>query len=103
MNSTLKNRRHFLQQSSCLLAAGMVIATSGCGAKKLSGCVSPEEQSSGLRASLGYSSQAADVDKSCQDCAFFTPEQDPEACGQCELLQGSVEASGTCNSWSAGA
>lgn len=101
MNSPLKSRRHFLQHSSRLLAAGVILATSACGSKKLAVCVSPEAENSGLRNSLGYSGQASDPDRPCRDCAFFSQSQDSAHCGQCELLQASVDADGTCNSWSA--
>ena len=59
-------------------------------------CVKPESE--GLRRALEYTDPAPDSRQSCSQCGFFTADKPP--CGTCALIQGPVNSSAHCHSWS---
>lgn len=94
---SLSRRELVLRALRCGAAAGLapgLIAR----ARAADSCVAPDSE--GLRASLNYSSEAADPAQSCARCAFFSAEGSNAACGNCTILTGPADASGHCDSWS---
>ena len=62
-------------------------------------CPAGDDQS-GLRESLHYTESSDDHERQCHLCSFFSPGDDPR-CGHCQILGGSVNKNGRCDSWSA--
>lgn len=59
-------------------------------------CVDPSSES--LRESLNYQDPGEDPAQHCQDCGFFSLEEDP--CGNCQIMSGPVSRNAHCDSWS---
>jgi hypothetical protein len=57
--------------------------------------LSPSEEA--LRKSVAYQDVYPDAAKRCEACAFFKPTG--AGCGACQILNGSVAATGHCHSW----
>lgn len=67
-------------------------------------CVDPGSLTSSersLRGTVRYTERAQNAQQSCESCVFFHPESAGAACGRCDILSGTVNASGHCISWSA--
>jgi hypothetical protein len=88
-------RRRLLLHAVPLGVAGIAFARAAGAAET---CVQPESES--LRASLNYTSAAADAAAACAHCAFFAAEPAGGACGQCRILGGPVDRTGHCDSFS---
>ncbi len=54
-----------------------------------------------LRQASQYVVKAPDPAKNCAGCAFFTADAAAKVCGQCQILSGTVDATGHCTSWAA--
>lgn len=59
----------------------------------------PDNEQSGLRDSLHYVEASPDRQQKCAGCAFFAAGSD-KPCGRCQILNGSVNENGRCDSWS---
>lgn len=96
-------RRDFLARSGTLLAALALPAALGCGAPGLN-CSEEDFLSTperALRAAQAYWERSPQgAAKSCAKCQFFLAGA-PEACGSCQILGGSVNPAGHCDSWAA--
>lgn len=60
-------------------------------------CVDPDELSSaeiGMRDALDYTDNAPDASKASKHCKHYDAD-----CGSCQLLNGTVTATGHCTSW----
>ena len=51
------------------------------------------------RTTLHYKATAPDPEKACHNCQFFKLPEESETCGGCQILQGSIALTGTCDSW----
>lgn len=107
-------RREFCVRGFKWIAAGAGMSLiASCGNKNSSGegsassavtggCVDPDGLSSAavnLRESLNYEDVSSVANQTCAGCAFFTAD-DSGQCGNCQILQGTVNATGYCTSWS---
>lgn len=90
-------RRRFLRTTIELLPAMLLAPVASRNANAAETCTDHDSES--LRASLHYRAVAPDLEKACSSCSFFEPEQ-PEGCGNCQILSGTVDATGHCDSWS---
>jgi len=93
-----QRRRHFLQRALGLVPVILVAPAAVRQALADTSCAQPESES--LRGSLHYVAMAADPQKDCKVCGFFTPKSSG-GCGECQILGGPVDATGHCESWSA--
>ena len=98
--------RRTLLAAACQIPVATVFAViSGCADKKPSAaCANPGQLSdseTGLRASLQYTDQSPDPAKACGGCAYFRRATETAECGNCQILNGPVDAQGHCTSWSA--
>jgi hypothetical protein len=94
------SRRRALFGGSCLVLAS-VLPLSRLQASEA--CVDPDELSDGeqsMRQSLAYTDAAADSNKVCNGCSYFSASE-RAGCGQCLIMQGTVSAAGHCDSWTA--
>lgn len=101
-NNTL-SRRILLKEMIRWPVAGSMIALAACGKSDKLVCADPGKLSAGeqsLRNSLHYVESSPDSQKMCSGCGFFATGQ-PAGCGECQLLKGTVNGSGHCDSWSA--
>lgn len=88
-------RRRFLALS-LQLPVSFVIAPAAFAA-----CVDPDELPDSvleMRESLEYTDAAKSAAEVCRGCSFFKADA-TSGCGHCEVLRGSVSASGHCVSW----
>jgi hypothetical protein len=53
-----------------------------------------------LRSSLHYTAAAPDSAQACSGCAFFSQDVTDKPCGKCQIMGGSVNSKGHCDSWS---
>ena len=96
-------RREFVELAASLLVAALLSIAAGCRSQGPScsdddALGTPERT---LRASHRYTENSPDgPEKSCSRCQFFRGGP-PEACGVCQILGGSVNPAGHCNSWAA--
>jgi hypothetical protein len=88
-------RRRLLLNAVPLGVAGLALAR---GAGAAGACVQPASEA--LRASLNYVGAAPDPASACAHCAFFTAAAAGDACGECTIMSGSVDATGHCDSFS---
>lgn len=96
--------RRSLLAGSC--AAGALLL-SGCSrdssSKQTAGCVDPDslpDSERSLRASMAYTDAAANPEQACGGCAFFHAAETAPGCGRCDIVLGTVDAKGHCQSWS---
>ncbi len=54
-----------------------------------------------LRQANQYVVKAPDPTKTCAGCAFFAADAAAKVCGHCQILSGTVDATGHCTSWAA--
>ena len=54
-----------------------------------------EEQ---MRETRGYEEQSGNLNEQCVNCAFFRSGEHSN-CGDCDMLGGTVNQQGYCNSW----
>ena len=100
-----RTRRQILLEIARLGLAGMALfGWSGC--SESDACFDPESWTTGeasLRASLHFAARSPHGEaKQCSGCEFFRPKADDgHACGDCQILQGAVNAKSHCDSWSA--
>jgi len=88
-------RRGLLQGTFALGLAGSALPFTG---RAAGSCV--EDASQSLRASVNYVAPAPDPASACARCAFFTADPAGGGCGNCQILSGSVDATGHCDSFS---
>lgn len=88
-------------------AAPLMLMLGACSSgqdESAAACVDPSQLTSGersLRTTVRYNDRAANAQESCVTCAFFHPESAGAGCGRCDILSGTVSATGHCTSWSA--
>lgn len=90
------NRRRFLT----VAAVGMPLAIFAAGAARAAVCYDPAAlplSQKSRRRSLSYVEVSSDPAKRCAGCAFFTATA--EGCGNCQLLNGPVNAGAVCASF----
>jgi len=51
-----------------------------------------------MRETRGYAEQSRNLNEHCGNCAFFRSE-DHANCGECDILGGTVNQQGYCDSW----
>jgi hypothetical protein len=113
-------RRRFLRQLA--LASGVGALLAGCGGGSDGGNASPDSAgaasastgngenqcvpSSALsqearqgRQRYGYVAQTPEQGKQCDNCQFWIPAEDGEACGGCRLFAGPVHPQGYCTAY----
>ncbi len=69
--------------------------------KALGACVDPDDLPDSvrdMRESLDYTDAASDAAQVCAGCSFFKADA-AGSCGHCEVLRGTVSATGHCVSW----
>jgi hypothetical protein len=96
------SRRSLLKELAGLPAAGSLLMLSACSKTASVLCADPNKLSAGdasLRASLHYTEESPDAQKTCSACGFFV-QATPAGCGECQMLKGPVNAGGRCDSWS---
>jgi hypothetical protein len=97
------SRRRFVRSTlHCVAASGVLVVLSACGNNKTGetaskACIDPEN---GLKDSLHYKEVSPDPETVCAACAFFRVGDGAANCGNCDLLHGSVNRAGHCDSWS---
>lgn len=90
------DRRRFLT----IAAVGMPLAAFAAGAAQAATCYDPAAlplSQKSRRRSLSYVETSTDPAKRCAGCAFFTAAA--EGCGNCQLLNGPVNAGASCASF----
>lgn len=104
MNEIKLSRRAVLTRASAIATVSFLGASGARAAEEGAGsCVDPKQQRAGdksLRDSMEYTAHSPDSLKECAACAFFQPSGDNEQCGNCVILNGAVDATGNCVSWS---
>ena len=100
------SRRTVLAGACQIPTATFLALIAGCTDKKQSvACTDTTGQltdtETGLRESLQYTDQAPDPATACSTCAYFRRTTETTECGNCQLLNGPVRATGHCASWSA--
>jgi High potential iron-sulfur protein len=97
------SRREFVRGTlHCAAIGGVLAVLDACGNKQAGesiadACVDPEN---GLKDSLHYQEASPSPDTVCAACAFFRADAGTSHCGNCDLLHGSVNRGGHCDSWS---
>lgn len=94
-------RRQLLRCGSLLPVAALPLLQ-GCGGGA-GRCVDPDMLSRGeqqMRKTREYTANSASAQENCASCQFFRRDKAGE-CGDCEILDGPVNARGYCNSWAA--
>jgi hypothetical protein len=106
-DSTVTSRRSFLGKSLAVLAAGSAVAA--CGKKEPSGpkalacndTSSLEAADAQMRTTLGYVDASVQEGKSCSNCQLYKPAPADGQCGGCNVLKGTINPMGYCNSCTA--
>jgi len=97
-------RRLLVKKGAQLSLAALTLSMTACG-KQDGGklvCNDPAKDSADtkeMRASFHYAESFPEADKTCASCAFFTAG-DEGKCGNCKVLQGTVNPMGHCDSFS---
>lgn len=104
MNKIKLSRRAILTGGSAV-ATFFILGASSIKAAASDGesCTDPDKQrkaEKSLRKSLEYTAESSDSMAVCATCAFFEPSGDDVQCGKCTILNGVVDATGHCVSWS---
>lgn len=81
---------------------------SACGEEEVALCANPNSLSfseNSIRQANNYIESSQYDDKTCLNCAFFTPEAadltgEIPHCGHCSIFEGLAAAPGYCDSWS---
>lgn len=96
-----KTRRSFLSHA----VGGMTIAVFGLAfsskSASASTCYDPEKlprSQKNRRRGLDFKEESPAKERECRGCAFFTPEK-VDVCGKCTILDFTVNAGATCNSF----
>jgi High potential iron-sulfur protein len=93
-------RRQLLRHCTLMPLAALPVLQ-GCTRDSGAQCADPDLLSAGeaqMRKTRQYIEISDVTEKHCSSCRFFdTP--DAEGCGFCEILGGSVNNTGYCNSW----
>jgi hypothetical protein len=104
MNKTNLSRRAVLKGGTAVAAFCILGAASmKAGASGGESCADPSKLRSAeksLRESLEYTPESSDSRAVCDSCAFFEPSGDDTQCGKCAIVNGVVDATGHCVSWS---
>jgi hypothetical protein len=103
IDSTM-TRRLLVKRGGQLSLAALTLSMTACG-KQAGGklvCNDPAKDSADtkeMRASFHYVESFPEADKTCANCAFFAVGDDSK-CGNCKVLQGTVNPTGHCDSFS---
>ncbi len=104
MNEIKYSRRAVLTGGSALAMFCVLGASSTEAAASDEGsCSDPKKQRKAersLRQSMEYTAESANSLEVCAACAFFQPSGDDDQCGKCVILNGVVDSTGHCASWS---
>ena len=106
-DSIVTSRRSFLGKSLAVLAAGGAVAA--CGKKESAGpkslacndtsSLAPADAQ--MRTTLGYVDATTQAGKECSGCQLYKAAPAEGQCGGCNVLKGSINPKGYCNSWTA--
>lgn len=102
----LQGRRAILRWlRACLLAGATSWISVGHGKDKGDYvCANPNALSQAenrQRRLDNYTEKSLDPGKTCSGCRFFSPGDDPTACGKCEIFNGPASPKGKCDDWAA--
>ena len=99
-------RRDLMKRTVWLpvLAAGAGVAVAGCGDDGELTCtdtsgLSPAELT--MRQSQEYTDDSPFEDKVCDNCRFWQPPAEQNACGGCQVIKGPIHPKGYCKLWAA--
>lgn len=97
----IASRRRFLSLTARSLSLGLAFGLPLGAAARAGSCPANDSLSlsqKNRRRSLGFKEVAPDPKLACRGCAFFTLGKE-EGCGQCAMLEYTVEAGATCASF----
>lgn len=101
-------RRELIKRTLFLpvVAAGAGMAFAACGddgegeltCTDTSGLQPAELQ---VRQQQAYTDDSPHADKTCDNCRFWQPPPQQDACGGCQVIKGPIHPKGYCNLWAA--
>lgn len=95
------NRRRFLALGTCGVPLALAGLALGSTAAHAAVCYDPNQlprSQKNRRRGLGYKDKSPVAARECRGCAFFTAAKE-SACGQCAMLDSTVNAGATCTSF----